>query len=169
MSLPANVDALEVVPLPLGRRDAVAREQDGDVVQGDLLLAVGRRTDGDLLTLSELHRAGGRQDAHRRSGNVVRLQQGNALCPLPLAVDDLATRLESGRLELLRQILDGLSLACRRRAAPFEAVVGQDADMLAQLRLIELGLLSGGRHWQGKGDRGRCNPTHSLHFDSPQS
>ena len=47
-----------------------------------------------------------------RSGNV-RLQQRDALCPLPLAVDDLTARLETGRLELVRQILDGLRLTCR--------------------------------------------------------
>src|ERR671913_176964 len=57
--LPANIGVLEVVPLPLGSRDAVAREEDGHVAQGDLLLAVGRRTDRNLLALGELHRAGG--------------------------------------------------------------------------------------------------------------
>jgi hypothetical protein len=72
-------------------------------------------------------------------------------------------------LELLGEILDGLRLARGRRTAAFEAVVRQSAHMLAELRLIELSLLGGRRRRQGKGDRGRGNPTHCLHFVSPQS
>ena len=57
---------------------------------------------------------------------------------------DFAARLEASRLELLRQILDGLGLARRRRPAAFEIVVGQDTDVLLQPGLVEGRLLSDG-------------------------
>ncbi len=51
--LALQVDALEVVPVALGRLDAVADEHQRRVVDVDVLVAVHRRAHGDLLALRQ--------------------------------------------------------------------------------------------------------------------
>ena len=106
---------------------------------------------------------------------MIGLQQRHSLRPLPLAVDQLAARLEAGGLELLGEILDRFRLAGSGRAATLEAVVRQGADVLAELGFVERGVLGDGGRWEdhcGGGEEKRltdhaCTPSAEMSCGFP--
>ena len=164
--LAVQVDALEIVPVALGRGDAVAGEDQRSVGDADLALPVLRSTDRDLIALRQAHRPGRRLDRDRGIADEVGLEQRHILSPFaPAAGDRVAARLKSRGAELLGQIIDGPGLALGRRAAPFERVRPERLHVLIEARGIEHrgrrgGQLNGG---QRKGARGK--PAGQFHFN----
>ena len=121
--LALHVDALVIVPVELGRGDAVADEDRLGVELFEFLLRLARAGEALLAGNVErgfaLHRLERRfrtrDDAHERDGLEVRAA--------------FADRLEAGLLELVREILRGEELAAGSGAAPFQPVARQVRDV----------------------------------------
>jgi hypothetical protein len=124
--LAAKVGAFEVVPVPLGRLDAVADEDQGRVLDDDAVASLQTGADGDLLALGEGLASSPDREGCGRLAHDVRLEQRDILGPGPVAPPGL----QAGGGELLGQIGDRLGLARRSRRAALELVRRQDADML---------------------------------------
>ncbi|MNI06853.1 hypothetical protein D3C73_598470 [compost metagenome] len=124
---------LEVVPLPLRRVDAIADEDQGRVLQ------IHRRAGqagghGDLLALRQRLVPVAQLQLARDVGDGEAVQ-AHGLGPAAV----LAARREAGGRILAAQIVDDLLLGRGGDAAPLEAVVGQDADVLGDAGGVELG------------------------------
>ena len=106
--LAAQIDPLEVVPLPLGRRHAVADEDERRRGDGDACRRQMRCADGDVVALPQRPvRATGRDADGDRAG--VGLRQRNVLRPgTPATSVRRAARLQAERLELSGDVVHGL-------------------------------------------------------------
>ena len=125
--LAAHVDALEVVPLVLGRFDAVAHEHQARVLdlRARLLHAAARDVILGPLECDVAALAGeipGRRQLRRHADDVDGL--------FPAAV--FAAGLEAQRFELAGEIKPRQRVAARGRTAAFEFVGGEKADRRAQ-------------------------------------
>ncbi len=165
--LALEVHALEVVPLELGRLDAVTDEDhlgilDGGLALGDagggyeLLAAL----EGDALAGAVAEGPGGRR---------VRVDADHLEVLHPAAAG--SRRLEADLLHLLHEVLAGLGIRLGARAAPLEGVAAELGDGLAQHlgsdRLPGLvGLAHEGTVGRG-GRRGDCRVRRRLGFAGP--
>ena len=129
--LAAQILPLEVVPIPLGRGDPIADEDQGRVLQADVLGRVAGR-EGDLASLG--HRQGPVAQLQRRLdvglGEAV---QDHVLGPLAVRT----ARLEAGGGVLAAQIVDHLLLGRGGDAAPLETVVRQGSNVLGDTSCVE--------------------------------
>ncbi|VTO13307.1 Uncharacterised protein [Brevundimonas vancanneytii] len=140
---------LEVVPLTLGRADAVADEDQRRVLQVDAVAGQAGRH-GDFLALRQRLAPVAQLQLARDVGDGEAVQADRLG---PAAV--LAARREAGGRILAAQVVDDLLLGRGGDAAPLEAVVRQDADVLGNARGVEGGRglgLSSGAAGQGRGE-----------------
>ena len=164
--LALEVDALVVVPVALGRIDAVADEHQRHVLDRDRLRSVDRGAHRDLLAL--LQRLRGVADLHRQRRRAVdaRAQQRYRLRPGALAVDDIATGLEACRLELVAHPGDGFFLARGTGSAALERIGRQRLDGIGQALGIERRRLERGH---GKRQAKRECAGNEFHRGSPRT
>lgn len=136
--LALQVDALEVVPVTLGRGHAIADEDDRGVLDGDLRRAGLGCAQGDVLALGPGLglAAGGDADADRALD--LEAGQRHVLGPGALALHQISTRLQSGVLELVDDVGDRFLLAFGGRAATFELIGRQHLHVLGDLGGVDV-------------------------------
>ena len=147
--LALQVHALEVVPLPLGRVDAIAGEDDRRVGQGDV---VYRPVAGEQHLRAPLQRprlAAG-ADRDRRRPVLPRPPQLRRLHPRSVR----PARLQPQGLELADDIVDRLLLTRRRHAPALELVRGEDPHDLVQPRAFGVLGEGGGGRQEGRNGGG---------------
>ena len=168
--LAAQVLVLEVVPVPLGRIDAVADEDQGRVLQADML---GRTAGGNGHLAALGHRQAPVPQLQR--GMDVGLDetvQDDVLGPLAVGT----ARLETGGRILSAQVLDDLLFSRGGDAASLIGVARQDADILRNPRGVEgrRGLIRSDGGAGGQGDAGhqhggeRRDDTHEHEAPQPE-
>ena len=154
--LPLHVDALEVVPVPLGRGHAIAKEDDGRVLHGQAADPRLGCADGNLLALGPGLGLSGGSDAHGDRALGVEPGQGHVLGPGPGPVLlQVAARLEAEACELLDQVGHGLALALGVGAPALEGVGGEGLDVPGQPGRVQVGGPGGRRQGGGGQEQGR--------------
>jgi hypothetical protein len=140
-----------------------ADEDEGRIVDADLVLAILGRTNRNLIALSEAHAAAGILDRHHWVAGNLGLQKRHALRPLALAIHDFAARLEPGRFELANDVVDGLHLGARIDAAALVSVRPERLDVLRQALRAEAARVGGNDGNRHKRDCGRGEQMNDFH------
>ncbi len=122
--LAAHVDALEVVPVPLGGRHAIADEHHGGLGDGDARLGPVA-ADDDVRSACKAHLCAAGRGGDRRRPVLQEAVDRHGLVPATV----LSRRLQPQGLELPGDIGDGLVLARRRRPPSLERIAREDGDV----------------------------------------
>src|SRR4051794_16653284 len=129
--LAVDINALEIIPISLGRADSVADEEQRRIGERDRRLAVHRGARGDVVALSQWEcLAVAEIQVELWSADDVRLKKRYVLRPFPGAARKSPAWLKPRRPELLDQVIDRLRFAFRRRAPALEGIRSDRLDFL---------------------------------------